>query len=267
MLRRIRLLAAPRRRHERRGFTLIELLVVIAIIAVLASLLVPAVQNALATARRTLCATNQRQLGIAVTSWANAHEGWLPSARGGGGAPAWYAQLSEYLNSEVVDYSTTPVPSEPVLVCPEAGRHPAGIPTREEGKLWPTYGYNAFIGSRRLDSGEWTRMDRGRDPLTVAELSEATQPGALVLISAGQYTTESAAFGPFDRHLYFNGFAGYKADDPPRHDDGNNAVFLDAHVAFRETVPAKQFDADGFPRTDPSRLPPDHVGRLFWFGR
>lgn len=62
----------------RGAFTLVELLVVVGIIAVLVALLLPAVQAARASARRTHCASNMRQVGLAVHQYADTHQGRFP---------------------------------------------------------------------------------------------------------------------------------------------------------------------------------------------
>jgi prepilin-type N-terminal cleavage/methylation domain-containing protein len=63
------------------GFTLVELLVVIAIIGILVALLLPAVQAARESARRSQCLNNLKQMGIAAQNYASAHKG-LPMGYG-----------------------------------------------------------------------------------------------------------------------------------------------------------------------------------------
>jgi len=71
------------RARPRRGFTLIELLVVISILATLASLILPAIQQARSVARQTECINHLRQLGVATQSFAVAHQERVPKLHAG----------------------------------------------------------------------------------------------------------------------------------------------------------------------------------------
>ena len=87
--------------RTRRGFTLIELLVVIAIIAVLVSLLLPAVQQAREAARRTQCKNNLKQIGLALHNYLDANKCFPPSfciGNGTGGTWSIHARILPYVD-------------------------------------------------------------------------------------------------------------------------------------------------------------------------
>jgi prepilin-type N-terminal cleavage/methylation domain-containing protein len=126
------------------GFTLIELLVVIAIIAILASMLLPALAGAKEKSKRTACINNIRQLAIGTMLYGNDNEQKIPNARRTGweigrGEDSFTSQVGPELGR----YWTNNY-GEKVLDCPNL--YPIANPRGDEVAMW--LGYH-FLGGHQ----------------------------------------------------------------------------------------------------------------------
>src|SRR5947199_5319939 len=126
----------------RKGFTLIELLVVIGVIALLISMLLPALARARESANTVACASNLRQMGIAMGMYISANKGWAPSARSdAGGGDYWCEFLAEYLEA---GFKNVPGAQEPkktgIFKCPSYT-----VPPFPNDYFTFGYGFNLYL--------------------------------------------------------------------------------------------------------------------------
>jgi prepilin-type N-terminal cleavage/methylation domain-containing protein len=94
----------------RRAFTLVELLVVIAIIGILIALLLPAIQAARESARRTQCVNNLKQIGLAFHNFYDTHER-LPNSRRPCDYITWAAEIWPFLEEAGIAATWDPTKS------------------------------------------------------------------------------------------------------------------------------------------------------------
>lgn len=140
-------------RLRQNGFTLVELLVVIAIIGILISLTLPAIQMARAAARRLQCASQMRQIGVAIHNFAGANKGKFPDVAGHGLSKkeAWIYQLGPYM--ENVDE---------IRICPD---DPSGEERLKEKET--SYAMNSYVTLEEVEGAVTNLYDLSSTSTTI----------------------------------------------------------------------------------------------------
>jgi len=130
------------------AFTLIELLVVVAIIAILASLLLPALAKAKAKASGVKCLSNEKQIGLGYLLYASDNSDFLPlAAHEGDAAPCeWFFEISPYIAKKAGSY-TSLVAKANVVACPSAKLDKVFPVTTPASQAYGGYGQNyVYLG-------------------------------------------------------------------------------------------------------------------------
>jgi prepilin-type N-terminal cleavage/methylation domain-containing protein/prepilin-type processing-associated H-X9-DG protein len=220
--------------NRQKGFTLIELLVVIAIIALLMSILMPALARVRQQAKAVMCQSNLKQIGSAFSMFAGDHDGFLNRGNVSGGSHQdhWASALETYLGE---DYD--------VYLCPSATKFWSdgyrGKPLSAWG-VWAStttwvkkgqygsYGINGWVcNKRRQDTSDvnyskyWRRVDvkgAGKVPLLL---------GAQWIDAWPEPSDEPSDYDGQD-FLYVPSSMARLCTD--RHNGALNAVFLDFSV-------------------------------------
>jgi prepilin-type processing-associated H-X9-DG protein/prepilin-type N-terminal cleavage/methylation domain-containing protein len=235
-----------------KGFTLVELLVVIGIIALLISILLPALNKAREQAKRIKCESNLRQMGMAMTMYINDwkyYPGCYASNTGGGNPFAiWPTRLRFYLGKENLPFNCpsqeltsnwSATATSPATLADEAYGYKLGEQLLLQTGFPFSYGYNDWgatntvIGPnaplslmRGLGGDQW-------GPIKLSDNTTVQNDARKVKASRVKFPSEMIAIG--DNHPTGNFDYNLDPRDPTEypgniHDGGANLLFCDGHV-------------------------------------
>ena len=217
----------PDRRCSRTlyGFTLIETLMCMAVLAILALILLPAIQRVRGNARQTTCASNLRQVHSGVMRYVLENDGRFPDVNvrlvdeDGNPGPykSWWQHIAPYVGGPD---SSSSIPVHKILQCPEVAMLGNELMTRADRMRLPNYGMNNHLG----------RVSNGAGVITAGgtvRVTDVEEPSQTLLVGDNGMgkTAPQAELSPTK--------VTWQGD---KHADGSNFLWVDGHVSIWKNV-------------------------------
>ncbi len=212
-----------------RNFTLVELLVVIAIIAILAGMLLPALNAAREKAKAIECTSKLKQVGLAAGNYINDNNGYYPQAETLTVRIAWARQLGYYMNvtqPNVYAYDILYLQHHPLFLCPT-------IKQKDTIYGIANFAWNIWFGGLKNDSALIFMTDQKvRHHSSKPLIYDSPMPHSQYLGSGATYNNN--LFYWKNMYCTANGTTTARLIIPNRHSGGCNLLFADGHAAKKD---------------------------------